>query len=855
MDLKSTLGGYFEETLIPSELAPDNIVSVLQPRTSPKKTVETQDVPEMKAPVPQPVPAPAPAEKEEAFSLPDVESEPEKPIIGASAFIKIVRHNHLTGNEFLSLLGNSKISNKAYQEIENNPDLTVKRLIEILDESPLTSADYEKLIVAVQRTAKLKEETRAKLEAAKADPTPIAAPVSKPVPISETVTISAPAPTPVPVLTEEVEEDIPAPAPKPPKPIVPEPHGRKKAPWEEPQSEGPVTPKLLDDEDDEFDDEDEEEHYGREEPDEDREEWDEDDEPEKSGSNRNKFIVSAVAALMLIALSFGLRWYFTGSLLPYSDVQAVELGLDESGIFEALSGLPAAAPAHGENRSYTVGGLAEESPLLPSVIMNNRFIYYYDNTLYIFEKIGGQLEQLDVRKYDEGMEILGLLKLNSGVAVVTSYEGNEYSFSYVIPAESEEESDTTVLGTVKRPETVIELLDGNNPENRSGISLFGFSGSLAGLWTEGDRILAVTSESLQESAAAQDAYSFMPYVYTPYVDVAENRLLCSAENVLVPEKVQFGSFVTIFSLDTALGTVSSAAIAGGSEQLVSRSGNDLFIGQDELLVRYDVSGDIAENGYCGLPGTVGGFSAVGLYGEEIRVTVTDEDSALLTVLDSELNMLSEVKNLGNGEVPVATCYNKNETYLVTEAGTLYGIDGENEPMTASTAVLTDADIYRWSDSIGIRIDPLGDENLRSGVSVTAVSLDGSLSVLSTLEISSGTVAEHALNEYLSSPAETDISVLGASRADGVLVVPVVYFDGVSEVERFVICTLTEQGFLSFGGSVCEYDRHSSLIFAAAEGGVIIAVSGDRLVTAREEDAGIIGYFSTKPPVEMYSYYS
>ena len=847
MDLKSTLTGYFEETLIPSELAPDNIVNALQPRTSPKKAVETRDVPEVKAPVPQPVSAPAPAAKEEVLSLPAAEPEPEPPAIGASAFIKIVRHNHLTGNEFLSLLGNSKISNKAYQEIESNPDLTVKRLIEILDESPLTSADYEKLIVAVQRTAKLKEETKAKLDAAKSEPTPVSAPVSKPAPISEPVPVSAPAPTPVPILTEEIS----APAPKP---IIPEPYGRKKAPWEETRSEGPVTPRLLDDEGDEFDEEDEED-YGRKEPDGDREEWDEeDDEPKKSGSNKNKFIISAVAAVLLIALSFGLRWYLTGSLLPYSDVQAVELGLDESGIFEALSGLPAAAPAHGESRSYTAGGLAEESPLLSSVILNNRFIYYYDNTLYIFEKIGGQLDQLDVRKYDEGMEILGLLKLDSGVAVVTSYAGNEYPFSYVIPAESEEESDTTVLGIVQRPETVIELLDMNNPENRSGIHLFGFSGSLAELWTEGDRIIAVTSESLQEKAAAQDPYSFMPYVYTPYVDVAENRLLCSAENVLVPEKVQFGSFVTVFSLDTAQGNVSSAAVAGGSEQLVSRSGSDLFIGQGELLVRYDVSGDIAENGYCKLPGAVGGFSAVGVYEGEIRVTVTEENSALLAVLDSELNTLSEVRSLGNGEVPIATCYNKNETYLVTEAGTLYGIDGENEPMTASTAVVTDADIYRWSDSIGIRIDPMGDESMRSGVSVTAVSLDGSLGVLSTLEISSRTVVEHALDEYLSSPAETDISVLGASRADGVLVVPVVYFDGVSEVERFVICTLTEQGFLSFGGSVCEYDRHSSVIFAAAEGGVVIAVSGDRLVTARVEDAGIIGYFNTKPAVGAYSYH-
>ena len=175
-------------------------------------------------------------------------------------------------------------------------------------------------------------------------------------------------------------------------------------------------------------------------------------------------------------------------------------------------------------------------------------------------------------------------------------------------------------------------------------------------------------------------------------------------------------------------------------------------------------------------------------------------------------------------------------------------------MTTNAAGVTDARIYKWSDTVGVRIDPLGDEEKRTGLSLTAVSLDGSLSVLSTLEISSATVADKALDEYLSSPAEADISALGASPEDGILVVPVVYFDGVSEVERFIICTLTEQGNLSFSGSICEYDRQSSLLFAAAEGGTVIAVTGDRLITARSSDASIIGYFSSKPPMDVYSYY-
>ena len=940
MDLKSVLGGYFEETPIPSELAPDKIAKTLQPRTQPKKSVEVQDeVPQPKpapVPAPAPKPTPAPAPKPEPVSVPvpkpapvpvpapkpapvpvpvpkpapvpapvpkpapvpaptpkpapvpaptpkpapvpaptpkpappptptpapAPQPEPEQsdePVINASSFIKIVRYHHLTGSEFLGLLGNSKISNKAYQEIENNPDLTVKRLIEILEESRLTTADYEKLIIAVQRSAQLKEEAKAKLGTEKSAP--------------------APKPAPTPIKTE-------APAQKPAEPeseLRPE---KKEVVQEEEKPTGVPMPRLFDEDDeDEYNDlstrkgrkaakkenkereryekkkrkaleqeEEEQEEAEESEQPEGTEETEESEKPEKTGSNKGKFIVGAIAAMLLIAFSFGWRWYLTGSWLPTEQVQAVAPELDETGIFEALSGLPSpAAPAFAENRTYTAGGSRSETVLLTSLTMGNRFIYYTDNTLYIFEKIGGQLEQLDVRQYDEDTRILGLLKLDGSAAVVTSCQGVSYSFSYSIPAEEEGAGDVAVNSTVQRPETVIELLDGEKPENRSLIRLYGFSGSLAGIWTEDDRIITVTSESIAEGAAAQDAYSFMPYVYAPGSGTSD-KALCSAEKVLVPEKPQYSGFVTISALDAASGAFSSAAVAGGSGQLVSRTGSLLFIGQGSLLARYDISGEVTENGFCALSGAFGGFSAVGVYGEEIRATVFEDGSAALTVLDSELNTLSEVKNLGNGETPLATCYNKNETYLITESGTLYGINGDNEPMTASTAGVTDARIYKWSDSVGVRIEPLGDQDRRTGLSVVAVSLDGSLSVLSTLEISSRTFVEKALDEYLSSPAETDVYTLGASPEEGILVVPVVYFDGISEVERFIICTLTEQGNISFAGSICEYDRQSPLMFAAAEEGTVIAVTGDRLITARVSDASIIGYFSAKPPTDVYSYY-
>lgn len=829
MDLKATLGGYFEETPIPAELAPDKIAGFVKPRAVPKKTVVTQDEPAQEK-KPRSVP------KEEPQPQPETETEPEpKPELNASAFIKIVRYHHLTGSEFLSLLGNSKISNKAYQEIEQNPGLTVKRLIELLEESSLTAEDYEKLIIAVHRTAQLKQEAKSKLEAAKPEPAPKPAPVPVPEP--------KPVPDPASPAPEEKPEAKPtAHAPRP-VPIWEKKQEEMEAkaseaeekPAPEPSEEGSEAKPDLKDYMLEYDIDGDE------------------DEKEKTGSNKPKFIIAAVAAVVLIAISFGLRYYFTGSLLPLADSGSIEQDLDENGIFRALGELaPQSAPAFAENRSYTAGGNLESSALLRSVTLNNRFIYYSENTLYIFEKLGGQLEQLDARQYGEDARILGLLQLDSGVAVVTAFEGRAYGFSYSLPDESG--ADVTYSSTVQRPETVIELLDAEKPENRSTIRLFGFSGNLAELRTEGDRIIAVTWESIAEGAAAQDASSFMPYVYTPYTGENDSRMLCSAENVLVPENPQYGSFAAVFSLDVSEGTWAGCAVAGGSGQLVSRHGSDLFICQGSLLARYDLSEGVKSSGICTLSGVIGEFSAVGVTDEEIRVTVLDQGSAALTVLDSELNILSEVRNLGNGESPLATCYNENETYLITQSGTLYGIDGSNQTMTASSASVTNAEIYKWNDNIGIMVSPMGDENSRTGISVSSVSLGGSLNTLSTLEISSKTVAENALDEYLYSPAEADASVMGASPEDNVLVVPVVYFDGISEVERFALLYVTEEGTLSFGSSICEYDRQSALIFAAVKDGIVTAVADSRLITAKTADGTIIGYFSSKPPTETYSYY-
>lgn len=842
MDLKETLNGYFQRTQIPPELLPEKATAFIKQKEAPKAP----------APKPETTPAPAPSEHTEAET--DASAvKAEKPAIGASAFIKVVRHHHLTGKEFLRILGNSKISNKAYQEIEGNPGLTVKRLIEILEESSLTTEDYEKLIIAAQQTARRRDaEKEAKAAAAQKEAEePAPAPVSKPAPAPVQPKAPEPADKPAEPPTQEIKP-LPPPAAKEEAPAEKAEEKEKNSPEsikpevqktdETPAAEAPAVPTegsgrspvridLDDDDDDEEDDENDD---------------DEDDE-KKPRSNKKLFIIVAVAAVALLALSFGIRYAISGSLFPQgesSEIPQVQQ-LDSEGIYNALSVLPAQnVPAFTADRTYKAGLSDDESPFVSSVVTDNRLIFMTEDTIYFFSRDKGELKQLDARRYSEDIKLLGLLETEGGAAVVSEYGGESFSFS--IPAD-EENGVEAYEGEVTRPETVIELLDKSEPENLSKMKKYAFSGTLAGIWASGGRISLASWEGVPEGSKAAESASFLPYCINP----DKYKAVCSAENVFVPAEPSCGGFVGIYSISLSDGKVSLAAAAGAQGQLVYAHENNIFILQDSSLIKYDVSDGVKQVGNASVEGTAAAFSAMNVSGDNLLVTASENGSSALSVFDAELNTVMTVKEVGSGEEVIATCFDGSSAYLVCQSGTVYGIDGEGNIIGESPAVLSKNSVYRFSDGVGICVSPSGTDEKRTGLILSSFGKDGSL--ISQTEISSKTVAQNALDEYLSSPAETAPQTIGGSSEEGIAVIPVIYFDGVSQVERFVLCSVSENGELSLAGSISEYDRHSSVLLAEVADGVIYAVSDVRIITAEASDGSIINYFSVTAPEGEYSY--
>ncbi len=909
MDFKNSLLNYFEKTEIPAALDPDKVFSFVKPRAVEKKAVETSAAPL------QPPKAVWNEPKEENIQ-PKTEEAQENSIqdVGASAFIKVVFYHKLTRNEFLTVLGNTKISNQAFQEIKDNPGLTVKGLIDILEDSSLTAEDYKKLIIAAERTAKLKEETREKLQseepkrsaenASSLPSSPIVPPASskpklnlnqltspktqemppikehepdrsrtnefslggadpKASPSENTVNSSAP--------SEEKEEN----KEKSKRKLL---FGRRK---DEDFDEDEEEIEPLNDDDD-FEEEEKKKRKKRGKRKKDIEEEDDDEDFDKDDgeeldddygdehrSNKGKFVAAAIGAVFLIGISFGLRYYFTGSILPTaaSDNPANEdIDLSEERIFDLISSKPAAQlSGYSQNPDYTVGGIREESSLKQVIAAEKRLVYISGNSLYVFEQIGGQTAQLDVRNYSSDIKLLGLAETEKGIAVISESEGGPYSFIRTENS-SEETGDQasppqTVNDTVTRPETVIELLDKENPEKRAGIVKYRLSGSLTDIFTDSGALIVLTEENIPQNASKEDFVTFMPFVLT-----SEGRKLCSAGNSVISNNSANSMVTAVFALTFDKETAMACA-AGNPVNAAALNNGYLYLGTGNRLVKLAVNEGLAEKCRYTVDGSFEEFSAIGVDstgGEQrVRATFKGDQGASVAVLDGELGLVGEVKGLGSGEAAAATCFYKDQTYLVTESGTCFGVDGNNQVITESNVKITGSNIYplsaggNSSNSIGIKVTPVDEGGKRTGLTVSTVKLDGTETSLNSTSISSKTVAKNALDEYLSSPAESGSFAIGLKSsgdgAGGIAVVPAVYFDGVSEVELFVIYSVSAEGTLSVNGTIAHYDSYSKNIFSVVKGDYVIAVTDNRIITAKAENGSVTSYFEVAAGDEVYNY--
>ena len=82
----------------------------------------------------------------------------------AGVFLRKLKELKISGSDFLELLGNSKIGNMEFRRIEENPHLKFDELLQILDNSVLSSDDYRMIIAVASQRKELAEQRKRREE-------------------------------------------------------------------------------------------------------------------------------------------------------------------------------------------------------------------------------------------------------------------------------------------------------------------------------------------------------------------------------------------------------------------------------------------------------------------------------------------------------------------------------------------------------------------------------------------------------------------------------------------------------------------------------------------------------------------
>ena len=883
--------------------------------------------------------------KAEKIEFSDISEKPQPPQEQASAekhnapreidarmFIGIISAQHIKGGEFLQLMGNTRISNSAYREIEQNPNLTKERLITLLEESGLTTADYYKLLTAVKQrnghiahendsdtrsftpeeSAELQKKENETVHAA-AQPVPTRAnaeksekpeeirpakprviePEDKP---SESVPKENADPLSVTTILGSLGKEPEEVRPAKPRVIEPVDKPSESVPKEnadplsvttilgslgkEPEEVRPAKPRVIEPEDKPS--ESVPEKKAAEEPpeqpyrpdfdassialtteidepimpdepvapakpkvlappepprvenplvteineNEDREKYKSneffyDDNAYEPGVNNGKIIFCAVCAVLLIAGSFGIRYAQTGSFVPTekpavsTDSPENSAEIDPSAIVTdddvkaAVNKLTLREQKNNLDEYYS--GRAYENPLKNDVVEIGDVMYLYSkNTLRAVELNEENPALIGEAELSENGDFIGFTANEKYVYVLSETTQSETERKGVSVAIYDEKLN--LLNTYKQDGSYDDILVGNET-----LTLF----------------------TLLNTFGEENAL--------PSYEFDGKSCILTREDIEIPENVAYNGF-SVFGTISA-DEVRAQAVLGGydSYAVTSRDSFTLLIPDfnKTYALKYRIIGLNAElqsqesfNGECF------GKSCADSSG---NIFVAYDSAAGCTKIQKKINgEYVSIGSLGEGERLSGVSFSGGLVYIVTTsadgAATLYCGDTSGSALAEITpdpdAVYTHRLSGYKNDLIGL-LAIAGENGERTGLRLNVYGYDGKLEELygTDITVDEKTAPEYA--RYLSGDAEKNSSLIAVG--DGYVAVSCVYFDGVSEIERFLCFKDTGEGFES-AADIMLFDIQSDYRCLSIRNGILYIVTDSTIVTVDIESGNATGYF-------------
>lgn len=787
----------------------------------------------------------------------------EIPEINASIFLKAIKHEKLTGNEFLEIIGNSRISKSVYEQIEKNPQLTFNQLVELFESTDLENGDYMKLLAAAQKRSKTKAEALRKISEAE-----LASAISRNEQKKKEEEQKALKPEEKAMLFDKSLEDMARsfsneePRTKkvqqpvgeinfslddePIKPKTTEENSLGKVDFS--LNTGMISVKELNLELEEseqrpapvqnesHEDNDEDDDYARDET------YDDSAVQEDNPYNKKFIIYAAFAAVFLIAVSFGLRYLLTGSFaLTEDSSNIVEDELTQEEIYDVLAALKHeyVLPTDELTTYYTEATDSENADALLKSYSDNSYIYYCrNNKLYVVSGIKGQMTLTsEITRSDATM--LGFAYVNGVIAVVYEKENKDVKYQY---QKQNGDEITDVNGTYDEKLVIVEVYNGSFTDPTA---TFSQSGSFRALLGTGTSIYAVTDMTVSEKADKVIPQTYMPYFYAN--DETEPRMI-TAQNIYFPDSAEYSNYTVIGGLDLSMPNPNMSMIAslGGKSTVLNSFTNSLYLaqnsdGKSEIVKCYlNKKGTASVTAHSEIAGNITSPSLMNETGGIMRViSVVDSNgtrSGSVYLFSISLDSNAVVNNIAAGQTINGVAFDKKTAYIVTDGtdASLFAVDTSAETpvlMPEISQTLYSEPLAKWDTDMYVSFVPSADEQgNRTGYTLTVYNTKKSMETLySTKFVPISNMVDYS--KYLSSPADDDASKILISTSNNLIIVPVKYYNGVAEVEQFEAYSYSAVDGLTAVNRITAFDLYSDYQSIHLCSGYLYAIFGDKIISA------------------------
>lgn len=755
MNLQENLHKTLQKTPLPNAFEKSQLLSVLD--REPEK-------PFLDPRISKTMPIDITKEELELLGLTQEIPKVSQTIITARIFIREIRKLRLSGKEFLSLLGNSRISNADYQQISRNPNITFVELEQILDNSPLRTDDYLKIISAAQAYVEAREQAAKPVMAATAQSS--ATPFESKTPADSDTEETIPS-TQDQYKTELLEED-------------------KNRGADEQDTALDLNTHIED--------------------------MDmlpsSDDEEEKPQKIKNKHIIILcyILAFVLLLGSFGIRYWKTGSLLPFTTPQvAVEKPESYEDVYRLVSLLKHQAADLPLPTIYADPKHSRFDGLSPLVTFENKALYWNADTLLMGDT---KTQSFTVAHwYPKDATLVDIFQKESLLYLVFQANPLTKDFSFTRETQQTDENGNRITeeitGTLIKDRVLVYGLDLKNPDKEPNVYLQDGLYQSA-IWIQNDLLLQTFFR------IDKTPYEEVKESYLPFAGVPGEELPVSYTHIHLSKYAASANATVITRIGNA--KQSGAVIYGGLNSFSLTDNNTLYLFQNEqkdaLISALDIESMtvLAETAFSG---TLITSDSARINKGYLSLVLASSASSYLT-LDANLNIVARIDGIGSGESQVEAFLSENTLTVLTDGqgGMAYGIDISDPlrpaPLSQFSPSFTNKQLLPLYDNLYLSVSVKGGaEGVRKGLSLSIT--DGKQE-RSAITLTAESSVQGDWNRYLYSPAETNLRSIYLQPDTMVFAFPYCYFNGISQVDRLVFYRFTKDGEVTQLGELVLYDK-------------------------------------------------